>query len=235
MADKKITDLQLRDNVDETLNFSTDDGIQSYRVTAQQIKNFILSAGAVIRSMIAETERIPIASVIPFAGTTAPAGYLMCEGQQVSRTEYASLFAIIGTSHGQGDGSTTFHLPDYRGRVLRGTSGSSTLDPDRASRTAMNTGGNTGNAVGSVQNDAFQGHRHRHVVGQSGTSANSNSTTNAYASGVTAAAAYVIRQSVPFGYNEVEGDAAITLANGSPRVSDETRMKNAYANFIIKF
>ena len=58
--------------------------------------------------------------VVPFAGATAPAGALFCYGQTVSRTTYAGLFAAIGTTHGGGDGSTTFNLPDLRGRVVAG-------------------------------------------------------------------------------------------------------------------
>jgi len=60
--------------------------------------------------------------VVPFAGATAPAGALFCYGQTVSRTTYAGLFAVIGTTYGGGDGSTTFHLPDLRGRAVAGKS-----------------------------------------------------------------------------------------------------------------
>jgi len=63
---------------------------------------------------------IPSGTVFPFAGSAAPYGYLVCDGRQVSRTEYAQLFLSIGTTHGQGNGSTTFNLPDYRGMFLRG-------------------------------------------------------------------------------------------------------------------
>ncbi len=52
----------------------------------------------------------------PFAGSLAPAGSLFCYGQAISRTDYAGLFAAIGTAHGGGDGSTTFNVPDLRGR-----------------------------------------------------------------------------------------------------------------------
>lgn len=59
-----------------------------------------------------------------FAGPVAqlPAGWLVCDGSAISRTTYASLFAAIGTQHGVGDGSTTFNLPDGRGRVAVGFS-----------------------------------------------------------------------------------------------------------------
>ena len=61
-----------------------------------------------------------IGQVIFMAGANAPSGFLKCNGQLVSRTTYASLFAVIGTTYGAGDGSTTFKLPDCRGEFLRG-------------------------------------------------------------------------------------------------------------------
>lgn len=63
---------------------------------------------------------VPAGSMMPYAGATAPAGWLLCYGQTVSRTSYAALFTAIGTTYGSGDGSTTFNLPDCRGRVLAG-------------------------------------------------------------------------------------------------------------------
>lgn len=62
----------------------------------------------------------PLGTINAFGGTTAPEGWLLCQGQALSRTEYADLFAVIGTNFGSGDGSTTFNLPDLRGEFLRG-------------------------------------------------------------------------------------------------------------------
>ena len=62
----------------------------------------------------------PIGSVVAFAGSIAPSGYLICDGSAVSRSTYAKLFAIIGTTYGSGNGSTTFNVPDLRGRVAVG-------------------------------------------------------------------------------------------------------------------
>ncbi|MEY4278695.1 MAG: Microbacterium phage TinyTimothy, partial [Bacteroidota bacterium] len=59
----------------------------------------------------------PIGVVSAFAGSAAPLGYLLCDGSAVSRTTYSSLYATIGTTYGSGDGSTTFNVPDLRGRV----------------------------------------------------------------------------------------------------------------------
>lgn len=60
---------------------------------------------------------------MPFAGSTVPAGYLPCDGSEVSRTAYAELFTAIGTTYGSGDGGTTFNVPDISGRVVIGVSG----------------------------------------------------------------------------------------------------------------
>lgn len=62
----------------------------------------------------------PIGGIIAYAGSTAPSKYLICDGSAVSRTTYANLFSIIGTTYGAGDGSTTFNLPNLKGRVIVG-------------------------------------------------------------------------------------------------------------------
>jgi microcystin-dependent protein len=62
----------------------------------------------------------PIGAGMDFWGSTAPGGWLFCYGQAVSRTTYAALFAVLSTTYGVGDGSTTFNLPDKRGRVAAG-------------------------------------------------------------------------------------------------------------------
>ena len=63
---------------------------------------------------------VPIGTIIDYAGSSTPAGYLECDGSAVSRTAYAALFAALGTTWGAGDGSTTFNLPDLRGRTAIG-------------------------------------------------------------------------------------------------------------------
>lgn len=63
---------------------------------------------------------IPTGMINPFAGTAAPTGWLLCDGSAVSRTTYAALFAVTGTAYGSGDGSTTFNLPNLKGRTPAG-------------------------------------------------------------------------------------------------------------------
>lgn len=63
-------------------------------------------------------------SVVDFAGSVVPTGYLACDGSAISRTQFAGLFAAIGTAWGAGDGTTTFNLPNLQGAVTLGSSGS---------------------------------------------------------------------------------------------------------------
>lgn len=65
-------------------------------------------------------DTLPVGCIVPFTSDTVPENWLLCDGQAVSRTDYALLFSIIGTTYGVGDGSTTFNLPDLKGRVAVG-------------------------------------------------------------------------------------------------------------------
>ena len=73
---------------------------------------------------------VPTGTILDFGGGTAPDGYLECNGAAVSRATYATLFAAIGIVWGSGDGSTTFNVPDLRGRVTAGIDGSAGRMPD---------------------------------------------------------------------------------------------------------
>lgn len=64
---------------------------------------------------------VPVGTILSFSGTSVPAGYLLCDGREVSRIDYSNLFTVIGTTFGAGDGSTTFNIPDLRGRFIEGS------------------------------------------------------------------------------------------------------------------
>lgn len=70
----------------------------------------------------------PTGAVTEYAGSSAPTGWLLCDGSAVSRSTYAALFAVIGTNYGAGDGSTTFNVPDVRGRVPTGKGSHADVD-----------------------------------------------------------------------------------------------------------
>ena len=75
---------------------------------------------------------VPTGAVFYFAANTAPTGFLKANGAAVSRTTYAALFAITGTTYGSGDGSTTFNVPDLRGEFIRGWDDARGVDASRA-------------------------------------------------------------------------------------------------------
>lgn len=70
---------------------------------------------------------VPVGSMHQFAGSQAPQGYLLCEGQAVSRTDFARLFALLGTTYGVGNGTTTFNIPNLQGRIPVGRAASGTF------------------------------------------------------------------------------------------------------------
>ena len=95
------------------------------------------------------TPLVPIGTILDFAAATPPTGYLVCNGDAVPRSTYAALFAVIGTTWGSGDGSTTFNIPDFRGRTSIGS--------------GTGTGGNaTAHALASKGGDeALASHSHQ--------------------------------------------------------------------------
>lgn len=90
---------------------------------------------------------VPSGSIFDYAGAAAPTGYLLCYGQAVSRTTYADLFTAIGTVYGSGDGSTTFNVPDVRGRV---GAGKDDMGGSAANRLTGLSGGVSGSTLGAV-------------------------------------------------------------------------------------
>ena len=102
----------------------------------------------------------PIGSILPYGGTTAPSGWFLCQGQAISRTTYAELFAVIGTAFGSGDGRTTFNIPDLREATVKGTGLTSKsnnhLDAD-------------GLTLGEFIDDRIQSHTHTYIDVHNGT------------------------------------------------------------------
>ena len=119
----------------------------------------ILTGGGVgsVAVWAAAASFMPIGGVIPFAGTSAPTGWLLCDGSEVSRSTYANLFAVVSTVYGVGNGTTTFNTPDLRGRAIFGKDN---MGGSTASRVTA-TSGVTGTTLGAVGGDERQqGHTH---------------------------------------------------------------------------
>ena len=117
-------------------------------------------------ALVSAVGAVPAGVVVPFAGATSPSGWLLCHGQAVSRTDYGALFTAIGTTYGTGDGSTTFNLPDLRGRVVAGLDNMGGSAASRLTSTTI-TGGADG--LGEVGGGQTNTHNHFQSVGYDGT------------------------------------------------------------------
>ncbi|WP_291144341.1 phage tail protein [Dokdonella sp.] len=141
---------------------------------------------------------------------TAPTGWVFLEGQAISRTTYPRLFALFSTTFGVGDGSTTFNLPDVRGRFPRFWDHGKGLDPDAATRTApAGSSVTAGDHVATLQDDQFEAHTHSY----------DRSAPNAINAGQGSGFA---------------GNGAASTASGSAGSGTETRPTNMNVGVIIK-
>lgn len=154
------------------------------------------------------TNPIPVGTVLHFAGSTAPEGFLFTEGQEVSRSAYPSLFAVIGTKYGEGDGKTTFNLPDYREVVFVGAGQNVKLDIKAHDVYEL----------GEFKDDQFQGHWH--LI--NGLGENTTGRGGVYYE--------------PERIEDVATAKKIVTdnENGTPRVGSTTHGKQVGVNYIIK-
>lgn len=114
---------------------------------------------AVGQALLAQGDA-PVGAVLMWMTDAAtPTGWLFCDGLAVSRTDFAALFAVLGEIYGNGDGSTTFNLPDMRGEFPRGRDAAAGNDPQAGARTDRGDG-TTGDVVGTKQPDDFLSHDH---------------------------------------------------------------------------
>jgi len=113
---------------------------------------------------------MPTSTILPYAGSAAPTGYFLCDGSAKSRTTYAGLFAIIGTTYGVGDGSTTFNIPDLRGRVIAGQDDMGGSSANRLTTAKSGINGDNLGAFGGLEDHLLTAAQsglpaHKHTVG----------------------------------------------------------------------
>lgn len=127
-----------------------------------------------VSSVAAASDFTPRGMVSPYAGATAPNGWIICDGQAISRSTYSALFAIIGVTYGSGDGSTTFQVPNLKGRVVFGYDATNANYDTMAKAT---TAGATATTLITSSNLPQHSHTHGHTHGTTN-SAHSHSITD---------------------------------------------------------
>lgn len=172
---------------------------------------------------------VPTGTVAPFAGAAAPAGYLLAFGQAISRTDYPGLFAVISTTYGAGNGSTTFNLPDLRGFVVAGKD---------------NMGGVTANRLGSVMASTTLGagggaQTHAHGVSVSvsiGGTASGSLAGNASPTTVEVAAAVSGNGASPVNHDHfVSVSGTLTVSGGGAGTGSTDAQSIVQPTFILNY
>lgn len=160
---------------------------------------------------------LPSGMLAPYAGSSAPSGWLLCDGSAVSRTTYSALFTAISTTYGVGDGSTTFNLPDLRGRAVRGLDN---MGGTAANRITSGGSGITGTTLGAsggaetVTLTTAQMPAHTHTV--TGWSGSAGSTNH-----------------IPEQVTNISGSAYATSSSGTGGAHNNTG-PTIMLNYIIK-
>lgn len=117
-------------NYTKTVNFAAKDalapGTLAKRILGSEIDTELNNISTAVASKLdasALNTSLPLGSLIMYPSVTAPSGWLVCNGQEVSRSSYSALFSLLGTTFGSGDGSSTFNLPNYNNRLPVGAGG----------------------------------------------------------------------------------------------------------------
>lgn len=149
------------ETLDVDVDLDTDPGLE---FNSGKLRVKIDPDSALTRTSAGIGGGLPTGTVLTWLTDTAPTGFLLCYGQAVSRTTYSSLFDVIGETFGSGDGSTTFNLPDTRGRVLAGTDDMGGSAANRLtsgnSHTATAIGATFGSEVHQLVTSEIPAHTH---------------------------------------------------------------------------
>ncbi len=187
-----------------------------------------------ISSALGVAGAVPVGVVNPFAGATAPSGWLLCFGQAVSRTQYPVLFTTLGTTYGSGDGSTTFNVPDMRGRVAAGKDDMGGTAASRLTSTVLSAS-NTLGATGGTQTHTMTTaempvHTHIQNSHSHGIQRNNQSASS---QGTDTSNVYQLVVNTGAGYSTTQGETATNQNAGSGSAHLNTQ-PTIVLNYIIK-
>ncbi len=204
------------------------DGVVKLKVLGESV--VIQNTGGNDWWVISDTrDSTPVGTIIVSAqnSATAPRGYVACDGATYSRSaaQFADLVAAIGSAWGNNNNpATDFKVPDLRGVFLRGVDGGRNYDPDRNGRTASNTGGNSGDAVGSYQDGAFS--QHNHTIDASGNTGTAGSHNHASSPGTFTPYGQwgLIRSSDSTSNSTAQSSG--NKSNGQPEITNYNNLKN---------
>jgi microcystin-dependent protein len=127
-------------------------------------------------------EGIPTATIVPWSSASVPTGFLECNGQAVSRSTYSALFAIVASTYGGGDGSSTFNVPDLSDKVAVGKSNNKALASAAGAETVTSTG-NVGGTTANASLSTAQLASHSHSGAGAGSGTGAGGPTRTIASG----------------------------------------------------
>ena len=160
IADASVTTAKLADSAVTTAKLATGSvnstAILDGAITGTDIANTTIPLAALISAV--QQALVPAGTIHAYGGSTAPAGWLRCDGTLYNGSTYPALYAAIGINFGGYSGY--FNVPDLRGRFLRGWSNGSGRDPDAAYRYGEYTGQTGGDKIGSIQGDQLRSHNH---------------------------------------------------------------------------
>lgn len=206
-------------------------GVPTVTLANDEVVTAKIANGAVTSAKLgSDIILVPAGAVMPFAMNSAPTGWLAANGIAVSRTTYASLFAVISTTYGTGDGSTTFNLPDLRGYFVRGA--------------GTNSDGTVSATFGAKQAHAVIAHTHSGTTGNdspdhthvnyTGRRDNTDIWDGAYPAGNSNP---IIQTASPWPTSgaSTRHQHPFTSSNQSPAGASETRPANIAMLYCIKF
>ena len=213
-----------------------------------------------MEQFLAYATGMPIGAIIPLGGSTVPVGYLLCDGQAVSRTTYTDLFASIGTAYGSGDGATTFNVPDLRDWFIRGRADARAIGSQQSAAFAahahsLSDPGHTHTAFQTAHDHTITTGGHSHgvndpghfhqatlyahndngpLLGNANGGASGTMTTDTRATGISIAAVGNLGGSADARQPAVTVNGSYTGVIIGATGGDETRPQNVAMNYVIK-